>query len=499
MSRVVGAEARRFERFTGRSSAGLLAVFGLGAAFGVLLLLVRFEWTPLNRLDVAATSSLNAVVVEHRWLVGVLETITKLGGSVFLWWLGSVVFVGLLIRGQRRPAAFLAVTGVGAAMLSPGLKLLVGRLRPVVDMPVAVAPGHSFPSGHALAATVTYGALLLIFLPVFSRRLRAVAVAAVVAVVLLVGVTRVGLGVHYLSDVVAGWLLGAAWLGVTASAFRLWRREAGLSAVPLRDGIEPEAAAELAPAPRERHALAPRPWAAVARIVTGWVLVFGALVAVGLIVVRHTGGTVLDTVDTAVPQWFADRRTPGSDDLSWWLSKAGDTHSILAVSLVFCPLTVAILRRWRPAVFVALAMFGEVTLFLATSRAVGRSRPDVPQLDGSLPTSSFPSGHIAATLCLYTAIALVVVPRTRAWWRWLAIAAAIVMPLAVALSRLYRGMHHPTDVLGALLLTALWLGLLWWVVKPSDPDPSTRPLPSADREPAHGAVLVGATGRERSG
>ena len=95
------------------------------------------------------------------------------------------------------------------------------------------------------------------------------------------------------------------------------------------------------------------------------------------------------------------------------------------MSLVFCPLAVAWLRRWRPALFVALAMFGELTLFLASARAVSRDRPDVPHLDGSLPTSSFPSGHIAATICLYTAIAIIVMPRTDRWWRWLTVAAAI--------------------------------------------------------------------------
>ena len=57
------------------------------------------------------------------------------------------------------------VTGVGALLLDPSLKLLVGRLRPIVDVPVASAPGNSFPSGHALGSMVAYGALLLVFLP----------------------------------------------------------------------------------------------------------------------------------------------------------------------------------------------------------------------------------------------------------------------------------------------------------------------------------------------
>jgi membrane-associated phospholipid phosphatase len=98
---------------------------------------------------------------------------------------------------------------------------------------------------------------------------------------------------------------------------------------------------------------------------------------------------------------------------------------------------------------------------------VGRPRPPVEHLDGQLPTSAFPSGHIAATMCLYGAIAVLVVPRVRAWWRWIFVALAVIMPVGVAVSRMYRGMHHPTDVLGATVLTACWLTLLWFVLRPN--------------------------------
>ncbi|HEY2950200.1 MAG TPA: phosphatase PAP2 family protein [Micromonosporaceae bacterium] len=471
------AAQQRAERFTGRSLVGLVAVVGVGAGFGLLLMLVRFGWKPLYRADHGVADWLNGIVSAHHPLVTVLQALTALGGRPITIWLMVVVVVGLLIRGQRRLAAYLIVTGVGALMLDPSLKLIVGRLRPVVDVPVASAPGNSFPSGHALGSTVTYGALLLIFLPIASRRLRWFAIAAFAAIVVLVGFTRVALGVHYVSDVLAGWLLGLGWLGVTAYAFRLWRREAGESVPPLSDGIEPEAADEIAPAPREHHML-PHPRAAVAELVTGWVLIFGLLFVVGVLVSRYADGTVIGTVDDAIPRWLADHRTPVLNDVSWWLSKAGDTHAVLAVSLVFCPLVLAVLRRWRPVLFVALALIGELSLFLASAAAVDRPRPEVSQLDGRLPTSSFPSGHIAATICLYTAIAIIVMPRTDRWWRWLTVVAAVVMPVAVTVSRMYRGMHHPTDVLGAILLSATWMALLWWVVRPDAGDtekPSAEP------------------------
>jgi undecaprenyl-diphosphatase len=112
-------------------------------------------------------------------------------------------------------------------------------------------------------------------------------------------------------------------------------------------------------------------------------------------------------------------------------------------------------------------MFGELSLFLLSAAAVDRPRPPVQQLDGQMPTSSFPSGHIAATLCLWISIALLVTARTRRWWRWIPVALAVIMPVGVALSRMYRGEHHPTDVLGAMLLAALWLTVLWFAVRPN--------------------------------
>lgn len=478
---------RPLEHFTEVSLGGLLGVASAGAAFGILLMLVRFHWEPLYRLDHGAAAWLNSVVSPHGPLVTVLQAVTDLGGRPIMMWLVSVAVIGLLIRRQARLAIYLLVTGAGALALDPALKILVGRLRPVVEVPVASAPGNSFPSGHALGSIVAYGALLLIFLPVLTRKgLRAPAVGVVAGLVLLIGLTRIALGVHFVSDVIAGWLLGLGWLGITAYAFRLWRRETGQRVPPITEGLEPEAAPEIAPAPRE-GSLLQHSWFGAAELITGWVLAFSVLFGFGMLLTRVSDGTFVDTLDTAVPRWLAEHRTPTLDQVSWVLSKLGDTHAILAVSLVFCPLALALWRQWRPVLFLALVLFGELGLFLATSAAVDRDRPAVPHLDGRLPTSSFPSGHIAATLCLYTAMAVLILPRTDRWWRWLFVAAAVVMPTAVAVSRMYRGMHHPSDVVGAMLLTALWVPAVWWVVRP-DVSLDETEEPAATAEHDHGLV-----------
>lgn len=447
--------------FAERSVLGLLVVAAVGLAFGVVLLLVRFHWQPLLDLDESIVHRLNRWASGSETTVAVLEQISSFGGRGVLLPLVLLSAALMFLRRLPRPALYLLVTGAGALVLDPSLKAVIGRLRPVVEVPVASAPGNSFPSGHALGSMVVYGMLVLVFLPAVRRRWRPWFIGLAALIVAAVGFTRLALGVHYLSDVLGGWLLGAAWISITAYAFRIWRREAGHRTPPLTEGLDPGAGPDLRRAPAE-EAVLPHPWAKGAEILVGWVFVFGLLYLIGYTVTRWE-----PSFDDGVPQWLQTFRTPSLDHLSWLASKAGDTHAILIISLVFCPLALAAWRQWRPVLFVALTMGGELTLFLCAAAAVGRPRPEAVQIDGPMPTSSFPSGHIAATMCLWAAIAIIVMARVRQPWRWLFPALAVVMPAVVALSRMYRGMHHPTDLLGATVLTVTWLTVLWWVIRPN--------------------------------
>jgi undecaprenyl-diphosphatase len=396
------------------------------------------------------------------------------------------------------------VTGIGALILDPTLKSIIGRLRPVVAHPVAHGQGNSFPSGHSLGSIVAYGALLLVFLPAVGRRWRKLVVVGVALLVALIGFSRIALGVHYVSDVIGAWLLGIAWLGATTYAFEAWRQETGQSKTPpLREGLEPEAAEEVTPAPNDR---APRAVAGagagrrVAALVVGLVFIFGLLVGFGLLVSRYTNGNFLG--DRAIPQWFGAHRTPALNKVSFLFSDLGNTHWILAVGLVVGPLLVFWSRRWRPALFLVVLMFGELALFIGSSVVVKRPRPEVSHLESHLPTSSFPSGHVAATICLYVAIFLLVHGRTRAWWGWLPLVTAIGMPVMVGLSRMYRGMHHPTDELGSVILAACWIPLLWYAMRPNadvverraDAPPAGRAAPDYPAAPAEAGTSSATAG-----
>ena len=472
---------RRYEHFAERSLAGLAAVIAAATGFGLLLLLVRWNWPPLASLNRNAVDALNHLVAGQHAAVTVLTAITGLGGRPILFWLVTVSTVTMLIRRQYQLTMYMVVTGLGALALDPAIKLLVGRLRPVVPTPVAIAPGNSFPSGHALDSTVFYGVMLLVFLPIIPRRLRRLIIGLVVALVVMIGVSRVALGVHYPSDVAGGWLLGVAWLGITAHAFGHLRAETGQPERHLSEGLAPEAAAQLGPT---RIVPVAHPWLAGTRLVVSFVLIGAALAGLGKLITSHP-----PAFDEAVARWLAIHRTPHLSTVSYILSQAGNTRWIMAVGLVIVPMALALIRRWRPAVFVAVVMFGELGLFLSVNAIVRRARPLVPHLDTYLPTSSFPSGHTAATMCLYGALAVLVVPRTRGPWRWLAITVAVLMPALVAWSRMYRGEHHPLDVAGGLMLALLWLAAVTFAVQPNadldDPAPFPRGGPG-DQERGSG-------------
>lgn len=197
---------------------------------------------PLTEFDGRVANRLNSSVHSSPTAVRVLEDTSNVGKPITLFVIvfGAVVY--LLWRRRIRLALFLAVTSIVGGLIDTAVKILVNRPRPVVDHPIATALGKSFPSGHAMSSTVSYGALALVFLPALPRRWRPVALVAMIGVVLAIGTSRLFLGVHFVSDVVGGFVLGLAWLAASTAAFSIWRTEEGKKPVAVVEGIEPEAA-----------------------------------------------------------------------------------------------------------------------------------------------------------------------------------------------------------------------------------------------------------------
>ncbi len=169
------------------------------------------------------------------WLTTAMFAITWLGSATVL--VPVALAVGILaayrIR-SRRPIALLALVLVGSTVLVQLIKLLVARPRP--DSGLITELGYSFPSGHTTAATAGWGALALVLCGLVTHRRTQVAICVgAVLVALLVGITRVYLGVHEPTDVLGGWALGVGWVAAVTASLHVYsarRRRTGSEGSP---------------------------------------------------------------------------------------------------------------------------------------------------------------------------------------------------------------------------------------------------------------------------
>jgi membrane-associated phospholipid phosphatase len=227
-------------RFGARAVLAAVALALVAVPGALTLLLVEDKWAPLLRADDSSRDRLHDFAVSHTGFVAAMRLISD-SGSALAWQivLGAVV-AWLLWRRLPRLALFVVITAAGSSLLNTVVKNEVHRLRPVLTHPVAHEPGPSFPSGHAQAAIVGFAVLLLVFLPVLDGLWRRLAVTFAVLMVLAIGFSRIALGVHYLSDVLGGYVLGAAWVAAMAAAFNAMRVERGRRAADVKGGLEPE-------------------------------------------------------------------------------------------------------------------------------------------------------------------------------------------------------------------------------------------------------------------
>jgi membrane-associated phospholipid phosphatase len=234
-------------RFGERTVLAFLALVLLAVPFAMLVVLVIDKFAGLQDVDQDTANGLHGYAIRHPLFIDAMRALSAVGSSIGWVVILTPVFLWLMVRRLFRLALFLAVTAIGSSLLNAVVKAAVHRARPHLVDPVAVAAGKSFPSGHAQAATVGCGILVLIFLPVLAGQFRRWLFVAAALVVALIGFSRIALGVHYLSDVAGGIVLGAAWLLAMTAAFSAWRREERKPPVRADSGLEPEHRDQLTP------------------------------------------------------------------------------------------------------------------------------------------------------------------------------------------------------------------------------------------------------------
>lgn len=255
-------------------------------------------------------------------------------------------------------------------------------------------------------------------------------------------------------------------LGLPANAFGYTCVMPALVPAP-QDDVEPE----LSEKSQQR-------WGPFAvSVVSGWLLLLAVTAGLGALLTGPMDDSDLLRWDRSYPVDLEQARTSAGETWSRIGSGMGDTVVVVGIALAI-GIALLVARRWASVVLLATAMLTEVTVFVATTVLIPRDRPDVEQLDVSPPTSSFPSGHTAAATALALSIAVLVGWNTRSTaLRWFAWSVAVLIGPVVAYSRVYRGMHHPTDVVIGLLLgigcvVLAFLAVRSWVGSESAEAPS---------------------------
>jgi membrane-associated phospholipid phosphatase len=210
------APAWRLSAASSRVAASLLATF-VACTLVFLMLAEEMADGALVSVDGTVVTWLHAHATDVA--TAVMAALTRLGGTHVLLSVTLVTAAALLLRRRVAHAALMGAALVGGEALNWALKAAFERPRPSFTDPLATAAGFSFPSGHAMVSLTVYGALaFVIAATVGSRRAQLRVLVCAAVLVLTIGFSRVYLGVHYATDVIAAYSAGLAWLMLCALA-----------------------------------------------------------------------------------------------------------------------------------------------------------------------------------------------------------------------------------------------------------------------------------------
>ncbi len=211
-------------------------------------------------------------------------------------------------------------------------------------------------------------------------------------------------------------------------------------------------------------------WTVALWLLGSAIAIWGAMCLIGLLLTHVIDRGSVHAADLGVNQWSVHQRTSFWNDATAFGTGMAETITVVIVTAVAALVLRWRTKRWYEAIMLVTSIVGELAIFLATTTIVPQRRPAVSKLDPAPPTSSYPSGHTAAAVCLYGCLAILLL------WLYAGRPGARILacllfcvPVFVAVSRVYRGMHYPSDVLAGALLGALWLSLVTRTFLPHRP------------------------------
>ena len=203
---------------------------------------------------------------------------------------------------------------------------------------------------------------------------------------------------------------------------------------------------------------------ALAPVVVWWL----AVLAMGWLAHRRSAQGRWASPRRASTQSLESSRTAFWDAVTLVFSWVGATVSIIGVCLVVVVLVWRRTKQWWYAVVPLIAISLQAMVFFFTTLLIDRERPDVEKLDDSPPTSSFPSGHTGAATGLYFTLALMALRITNPVLRRVVVSVCLAIPFLVASARLYRGMHHVSDLVVAIVNGSVAALLAWCWLRRDD-------------------------------
>ena len=428
-------------------------MFLLGSlVFGALAYNVRTN-TGLLQWDIATAKTLHTDAMN---IPPVLVEYVIFGffvGREIIIMIGTILAIYFLHKHFWRELAMILIGLGGGGLIWYFLSRYFDRPRPVTQIDV-VLTDPSFPSGHTVSAVLCYGLLAYLLVPKMpSRFWKWFVVSLAVLIIAFIGFSRLILGGHYVTDVVAGYAIGLAWAGLV---YTLLERILPVGTVNVKESSLKRNTSEGLRTPGLF-----RRWPMIGFIM----ILLGSLsfAILGYNVLTHGSLVQLDV--SLYKEILANAKAAPSRVNELMLFGFFIGKEVIQVIVTLLAIYFFYQRFWRELGMLLISSAGGSLVWRYFNVYFNRPRPP-EQLALVITNPSFPSGHTMSAIICYGLLAYLLVPKMPSrFWKWALIIATLVIILFSGFSRIFEGSHYLTDVLSGYALGIAWAGLVYTLLE----------------------------------